>query len=123
MFLPSNSIDDLGEKYISRQEHLFTYKKLVKVTPLAMVDDLLAVQHCNIESLAVNTFINTQIEMKKLKFHTPDINGKSKCNKMHVGKENLLCPDLQVHGTRMGQVTENGYLGDTVSNDGPNSKM
>ena len=32
----SNSIDSIGKKCISRQEHLYTYKKLVKVTPLAM---------------------------------------------------------------------------------------
>ena len=118
----SNSIDNIGKKCIERQEHLFTYKNLVRVTPLAMVDDLLTVQHCNIESLSINTFINTQIEMKKLKFHTPDINGKSKCHKMHVGKENLLCPELKVHGTKMGQVNECRYLGDIVSNNGSNLK-
>ena len=72
----SNSIDDIGKKCISRQEHLYAYKKQVKITPLAMVDDLLAVAPCGIESVAVNVFINLQIEMKKLEFHTPDVNGK-----------------------------------------------
>ena len=118
----SNSIDTIGKKCIERREHLFTYKKLVKITPLAMVDDLLAVSPCNIQSVSVNTFINTQIEMKKLKFHTPDINGKSKCHKIHIGKENLLCPDLKVHGTKMGQVTDDKYLGDIISHDGSNTK-
>jgi hypothetical protein len=47
------------------QHTLFTYKNLVKVTPLPMVDDLLAVSPCGLESLAANVFINTQIEMKK----------------------------------------------------------
>ena len=64
----SNSIDTIGKKCISRQEHLFTYKNLVKITPLAMVDDLLVVAPCSLESLSVNIFINTQIEMKKLEF-------------------------------------------------------
>ena len=41
---------------------------------------------------------------------------------MHVGKENIMCPDLKVHGTKMGQVTEDAYLGDIISNDGSNSK-
>ena len=118
----SNSIDSLGKKCISRREHLFTYKKLVNITPLAMVDDLLAVAPCSIQSVAVNVFINTQIEMKKLEFHTRDSNGKSKCHKMHIGKENFLCPDLKVHGTRMGQVQEDVYLGDIISHDGSNSK-
>ena len=87
-----------------------------------MVDDLLAVAPCNIKSVSVNVFINTQIEMKKLEFHTPDINGKSKCHKMHIGKENILCPDLKVHGTKMGQVKEDVYLGDVISQDGSNTK-
>ena len=87
-----------------------------------MVDDLLAVAPCSIKSVSVNVFINTQIEMKKLEFHTADKNGKSKCHKMHVGKENMLCPDLKVHGTKMGQVTEDTYLGDIISHDGSNLK-
>ena len=118
----SNSIDTIGKKCMARKEHLFTYKKLVRITPLAMVDDLLAVAPCNIKSVSVNVFINTQIEMKKLKFHTPDKDGKSKCHKIHVGKENLLCPELKVHGTIMGQVKEDTYLGDIVSHDGSNQK-
>ena len=89
----SNSIDTIGKKCISRQEHLFTYKNLVKITPLAMVDDLLVVAPCSLESLSVNVFINTQMEMKKLEFHTPDQNGKSKCHKMHFGEPNGLCPN------------------------------
>ena len=107
---------------IVEQEHLYTYKKQVKITPLAMVDDLLAVAPCGIESVAVNVFINLQIEMKKLEFHTPDVNGKSKCHTMHIGKENMTCPDLKVHGTAMGQVSEDTYLGDVVSRDGSNLK-
>ena len=106
----SNSIDSIGKKCICRQEHLYTYKKPVKITPLAMVDDLLAVAPCGMESMAVNVFINSQIEMKKLEFHTPDVNGKSKCHTMHIGKNNVTCPDLKVHGTRMGKVTEDTYL-------------
>ena len=90
--------------------------------PLSMVDDLLAVAPCNQRSLALNTFINAQIEIKKLRFHTPDQNGKSKCNVLHVGKMSDLCPTLQVHGTNMNHVTEDTYLGDVISNDGRNSK-
>ena len=87
-----------------------------------MVDDLLAVSHCNIQSISVNTFINTQIEMKKLKFHTPDAAGKSKCHTMHIGKSRDLCPELRVHGTVMERVTSDTYLGDIISVDGSNSE-
>ena len=43
------------------------------------------------------------IETKKLKFHTPDINGKSKCHYLHIENPSKLCPELKVHGKKMGQ--------------------
>ena len=69
--------------------------------PLAMVDDLIGVANCGHESVALNTYINTHIELKKLKFHTPDVNGKSKCNFMHIGNNYGVCPQLKVHGSDM----------------------
>ena len=57
-----------------------------------------------------------------VKFYIQDKFGKSKCHKMHVGKENMLCPDLKVHGTEMGLVKHDTYLGDIISSDGSNSK-
>ena len=96
------------------------YKKQVEVMPLAMVDDLIGVAVCGHESLAMNTFIKTQIELKKLQFHTPGEKGKSKCNVMHVGKNSGICPQLQVHGTVMKKITHDRYLGDIISSDGSN---
>ena len=118
----ANSIDTLGKKCYNTGKHLFTYKNMVKIMPLSMVDDILAVARCSKESLEVNTYINSQIELIKLTFHTPDQKGKSKCNVMHVGKKNHLCPTLMVHGTIMGHVTEATYLGDIISHDGKNTK-
>ena len=117
----SNSIDKLGKGCEENGEHLYTYKNLVKVPILAMVDDKLAISNCGQESLSFNTHINTHIKLKKLKFHTPDARGKTKCHKMHVGPENLLCPTLSVHNTIMSTVPEDVYLGDVVRADGKNS--
>ena len=117
----SNSIDTIGKKCYNYGEHLYSYKQIVNIMPLSMVDDILAVAPCNQKSLALNTVINAQIELKKLKFHTPDKNGKSKCHVMHVGKPNDLCPTLQVHGTDMSHVTEDTYLGDVILCDGKNT--
>ena len=117
----SNSIDKLGKGCEENGEHLYTYKNLVKVPILAMVDDKLAISNCGQESLSFNTHINTHIELKKLKFHTPDARGKTKCHKMHVGSENLLCPTLKVHNTIMKTVPEDVYLGDVVRADGKNT--
>ena len=60
---------------------MYSYKNKVKVFSLAMVDDFLGVANCRHSSLALNIFINKQIELKKLKFHTTDINGNNKINK------------------------------------------
>jgi hypothetical protein len=41
----------------------------------------------------------------KLRFHTPGPDGLTKCHKIHVGKMNNFCPTLEVHGTKMPEVT------------------
>ena len=88
--------------------------------PLAMVDDLLGIVRCGGESLDLNTTINSRIDMKKLKFHTPKENGKSKCHSLHVGKHSD-CPPLKVHGCPMERVSSDTYLGDVISSDGKNT--
>jgi hypothetical protein len=120
--LCSNTIDTLGKKSRDRGEFLYKYKNTVRVLPLAMVDDINGISKCGINSVALNTFINTQIEMKKLRFHVPDENGKSKCHKMHIGANHENCPVLKVHNTIMEDVSEDTYLGDVISSDGRNKK-
>ena len=87
-----------------------------------MVDDILGIAPCGLKSTAMNTLINTHIEMKRLTFHTPDANGKTKCHKMHIGSNNKFCPKLQVHGTDMIEVESDVYLGDEISSDGSNKR-
>ena len=89
--------------------------------PLSMVDNILGIAPCGNKSLALNTFINTHMEMKKLKFHTPDTTGKSKCHMLHVGQHNQLCPELRVHGRAMECVDSDTYLGDVIASDGTNT--
>ena len=121
--LCSNTVDTLGKKCRDRNEHIYLYKKKARILPLAFVDDLNGIAKCGLDSIALNTFITTQIELKKLKFHVPDHQGKTKCHKLHIGKSHNLCPTLTVHGTIMPEVTEDVYLGDIISNDGKNTKM
>ena len=120
--LCSNTVDTLGKKCRDRGEHFYTYKKTAKVFPLAFVDDLNGIAKCGFDSLSLNTFLTTQIELKRLRFHVVDKNGRSKCHKMHVGKRNDFCPTLMVHGSIMQEVTEDTYLGDILSCDGKNTK-
>ena len=60
--------------------------------------------------------------MKKLRFHVPDENGKSKCHKLHIGAKHENCSVLKVHNTIMEDVSEDTYLGDILSSDGRNTK-
>ena len=119
--LCSNSVDTLGKKCRDREQHIYHYKKKSKVLIFAMCDDLNGVARCGLESVALNTFITTQIELKKLRFHVPDKKGKSKCHKIHVGKNHETCPVLKVHGSIMEKVTHDNYLGDIISADGKNT--
>ena len=118
--LCSNSVDTIGKKIRDRGETTYLYKNTVRVLPLAMVDDINAISKCGINSIALNTYINTQVELKKLRFHIPDKAGKSKCHKMHIGDSEATCPTLKVHGTNMENVKEDTYLGDLISSDGKN---
>ena len=102
------------------KSHVPSYKRLVNVPVLSMVDDMLAISNCGQESISLNTYINTHVELKKLGLHTPDHTGKTKCHKMHVGCKNLLCPDLRVHDTLMKTASEDIYLGDVIRADGKN---
>ena len=117
----SNSIDKIGKKCHETGEHLYIYKNRVRILPLGMVDDLLSVSECGHKAVALNTFITTQGELKKLSFHVPDIiTKKSKCHKLHVGKKSFTCPELKVHGHTMESVFMDKYLGDILSSDGTN---
>ena len=58
------------------------------------------------QNLLQNIFITTQIELKKLRFHVSDKNGKSKYHKMHICEHNETCSVLKVHGTVKETVTE-----------------
>ena len=106
----SNQIDMLGRECLEKNKHLFTYKKLVKVPPLAMIDDILAVAECGMRSLATNTFINTKTEIKKLEFSRP------KFKHIHVVDECPFSPTLEVHGEAIDKTTHEKYLGDIVAN-------
>ena len=60
----SNTIDKIGKQCYETGQHLYTYKNMVRVMPLTMVDDLLAMAKCGQESLSLNTFMNVQVECK-----------------------------------------------------------
>ena len=83
-----------------------------------MVDDFLTISKCGFDSLAINTSVNTLIELKKLEFHIPEPNKKNKFHHLHIGKPSKYCPGIKVHNHQVEQVSEPVYLGDVIRADG-----
>ena len=114
----SNSIDRIG-KFAKEKQYFYRFKDMVNIIP--MVDPLISVTNCGKDSIEMDISINRKIELKKVKFHTPEVNKKSKCNVMHVGKPSKACPDMIVHGVKVDRVSQTVYLGYIISQDGTNT--
>ena len=104
----SNQVDTHGKQCTENNENLYNYKG-TKLPPLSSIDDLATFSECGQPSLKMNTFINAKIELKKLEFND------TKCKTIHVGNENEFCPDLQVHGLKIGKSEEEKYLSDIIT--------
>ena len=86
----SVQVDTFGKECLADKKHLFLYRGEVEVPPLSMVDDLLCISTCGIQSVLMNSFIKAKSIMKKLQF------GVTKCHKIHVGGDTSICPPLSV---------------------------
>ena len=104
-----------------------------------MIDDLLSIAECGVESVMSNAFLNSKTNVKKLQF------GGDKCFKLHIGKKKHICPELHVDSWKLLKKDENEsgiknikdvfggdfkmeskeaakYLGDIIATDGSNVK-
>ena len=109
----SVQLDTLGKECIEAGEGLFKYKDCVNITPLIMIDDILAISSCGKDSVTLNAIIQSKIETKQLMF------GPSKCSKLHIGSKcKATCPTLKVHDQEIKSVEQEKYLGDILSDDG-----
>ena len=129
----SVTVDTFGKECLNEQKYLYSYKSLVGIPPLAMVDDLACISVCGLETVKMNGFINAKTNIKKLQF------GEKKCHKMHIGRENSYCPDLFIDNWKVDcemdvktdtfngdylidDSDEEKYLGDLLTTNGSNSK-
>ena len=76
----SVTVDSFGKECLEKRTHLYYYKDKVPVPILTMVDDALAVTECGYKTDAMNAYLNTKTNMKKLQY------GVKKCFKMHIEK-------------------------------------
>ena len=112
----SVEVDRIGKECLENGKYLYKYKESVDIPPLAMIDDIIAISNCGIESIMLNSFINAKIKANKLEF------GPKKCHKIHVsnGKLNCECLLLKVQDSEMKETACEKYLGDKISGDGKN---
>ena len=112
----TSSMDKIGQRSYKTGSPLYTYKGLVSIPPLGMIDDEITMAECGSNSALTNVYMNNFTESKRLTF------GIKKCKKMHIGKETLLCDDIKVHDKKGEKVTDEKYIGDVISSDGTNTK-
>ena len=60
----SNTVDKIGKQCLEENKYLYTYRENVKCPPLALVDDVLAIAKCGADSVEMNSFLNTQTNIK-----------------------------------------------------------
>ena len=107
----SIQIDTLGKECVELGEGLYSYKECVNIPPLAMIDDILAVSECSVESVKLNAYIQSKIAHKNLQL------GPDKCFKMHVGQKSDCCPNLMIDNAEMLSSSKEKYLGDVLTTD------
>ena len=135
----SVQVDTFGKECVQENKFLYTYKEKVKVPALSMVDDLACVAESGLDSVELNSFINTKTNLKKLQF------GVEKCHQLHIGGKDHLTPNLHIDNWEIKKICEtktgvnnledvnsgevmvetadkDTYLGDIISKDGKNIK-
>ena len=129
----SVQVDTIGKECLENEKHLYKYKDTVGIPPLGMVDDLLAVAECGVDSVLLNGYINAKTNIKKLQF------GAKKCHKIHIGNNVTKCPELFIDEwkekeseeletiedtcedvAKIEATKEEKYLGDLICENGKN---
>ena len=93
------------------------YKDTVGIPPLAMIDDLVSVSYCGLDTIGMNSFLNSKSNVKKLQF------GISKCHKLHVGKEKKTCPELYLDEWVVNAVDHTEACGSIILEDVQNDEQ
>ena len=109
----SIQIDSLGKDCLTENKGVYKYKECISIPPLSMVDDIITVSRCGVDSVKVNAIVQAKIECKQLEL------SHQKCFNMHTGKKSQqLCPSLNIHGTKIVKSDTQKYLGDILTTSG-----
>ena len=106
-------VDTLGKDCITENKAIYKYKNCISIPPLSMIDDVITVSNCGVDSVKTNSIVQAKIECKQLQL------GHKKCFNMHVGQKSKdLCPSLSIHGDIMLLSEKQKYLGDILTTTG-----
>ena len=112
----TTSMDKLGQMSYENDDILYKYKNEVCIPSLGMVDDILSIQKCSMDSVKANAVINGFIESKKLTL------SKKKCHRIHISKKcpstDFECPVLKVHEAKKSDSSREKYLGGVIDKSG-----
>ena len=93
-------VDSFGKECLQLDKLLYNYKNSVGVPPLGMVDDVLCVSDCGVDTVLLNAFMRAKSNIKKVQY------GVEKCHKIHVGKKSSCCPVLKIDEWEVKDITE-----------------
>ena len=96
--------DQIGKDALERGKFVYMYRNRIPIPSLTMIDDVLTISECGLQSVKNNAFVNSKIEMKRLTFNS------EKCKKIHIGKEDKYCPTLYAHDKQMQNSSHEKYL-------------
>ena len=74
-------MDSIEKESLHKSLQPYKYKDETEIPPLGFVDDVITVSESWFKTARLNSFINAQFAMKKLRL------GPKKCFSMHVGKK------------------------------------
>ena len=109
----SVQVDSIGQDCIRENKGIFKYKDCITIPPLSMVDDVITISSCGVDSVKSNAIVQAKVQCKQLEL------SHMKCFNMHVGKRTKeLCPQLTIHGQNMLLSEKQKYLGDILTTSG-----
>ena len=131
--LASSTVDSFGKECFEKEKHLFWYRNKTPVSPLAMLDDVLALSSCGPESTQIQDFLNIKSGCKKLQYST------EKTYRMHIGRrrpeykceqsfvdswvvDRSSLTDKYSGAVKVKFTNTIKYLGERISSDGTNTE-
>ena len=105
----ANQMDSVAREFSSEAVEMFTYRKVISIPPMGMIDDLVSIAYSGFHSVLINATIDAKLSLKKLEIH------RKKSIKFHISKDLQSkvkrSSKLKVQGFDMVESKEETYIG------------